>query len=245
MGFWQHDAPVGSKFFGKLVPCEHPSHSEARLTRIASVSGLDKADLSRRLNDISQVHFNSPMEVKDGQPVDNWISNRAMLQAARQIIDNPQGMLFIWGGPGNAKSEVLIAIINELTANGYGSAMYTKLSKIVNYMRDAFSERKYRDSRGAEAQDLGYIARFDKLKAVKVLAIDEMDKIKNLTDFIEDFRFDFLDERYRQAGRGETVTIFASNSDPADLPMPIYDRIREFQIVQNTAPSARPHMKRQ
>lgn len=239
MGFWQHDAPVGSKFFSKLEPCQNPIHSEKRLAKLASVSGLDTADLGRRLKDIKQTHYNSPV---DG--VDNWISNREMLRAARRMIDNPTGMLFIWGGPGNAKSEVLIAIINELNAKGFGIGMYTKLSKIVDYMRDAFSEQKYRDSKGPEAQDLGYIARFNRLKEIKVLAIDEMDKIKNLTAFVEDFRFDFLDDRYRQSGRGETVTIFASNSDPADLPMPIYDRIREFTIVENTAPSARPHMKR-
>lgn len=238
-GFFRYDVLPGDPNFGKLAPCEHPSHSEKRLTRLASVSGLDKADLSRRLKDIKQVHYNVP---QDG--VDNWTSNRAMLMAARQMIDNPSGMLFIWGGPGNAKSEVLIAIVNELSAKGYGTVMYTKLSKIVDYMRDAFSEQKYRDSKGLEAQDLGYIARFNRLKAVKVLAIDEMDKIKNLTSFVEDFRFDFLDDRYRQAARGETVTIFAGNGDPADLPMPIYDRIREFTIVENTAPSARPHIRR-
>lgn len=239
VGFFRQDTEPGDPNFGKLVRCDHPSHSEKRLARLASVSGLDKADLERRLKDIKQVHFNAPV---DG--ADNWVSNREMLRAARQMIDDPQGMLFIWGGPGNAKSEVLIAIINELNANGFGIGMYTKLSKIVDYMRDAFSEQKYRDSKGAEAQDLGYIARFNRLKAIKVLAIDEMDKIKNLTGFVEDFRFDFLDDRYRQAARGETVTIFASNSDPADLPMPIYDRIREFTIVENTAPSARPHIKR-
>lgn len=244
LGFFRQDLAPGDPGFGKLVRCDHPTHAPAQQKRLASVSGLDQADLSRRLKDINLTHFNTPKLV-DGVPIDNWISNRAMLIAARQMIDSPKGMLYIWGEPGNAKSESLIAIVNELNAKGYSPAVYTKLSKVVEYMRDSFAELKYRESRGAEAQDLGYIARFNRLKAVKVLAIDEMDKIRNLTGFVEDFRFDFLDERYRQAGRGETVTIFASNTDPADLPMPIYDRIREFTIVENTAPSARPHMRRQ
>ncbi len=223
--------------------CDHPSHSPDRQKRLASVSGLDRADLSRRLKDINLTHFNEPKLIDD-KMTDSWISNRAMLIAARQMIDNPHGMLYIWGEPGNAKSESLIAIVNELNEKGFSPAVYTKLSKVIDYMRDAFAEVKYRESRGVEAQDMGYIARFNRLKEVKVLAIDEMDKIKNLTGFVEDFRFDFLDDRYRQAARGETVTIFASNSDPADLPMPIYDRIREFTIVQNTAPSARPHIQK-
>ncbi len=243
LGFFRQDLQPGEPGFGKLVRCNHPSHSPDRQARLAAVSGLARADLSRRLKDINQVHFNAPQLV-DGEMVDNWVSNRAMLIAARQIIDAPCGMLYIWGEPGNAKSEALIAIVNELNAKGSGPAVYTKLSKVVDYMRDSYAEIKHRDSKGPEAQDLGYIARFDRLKAVKVLAIDEMDKIKNLTGFVEDFRFDFLDERYRQARRGETITVFASNGDPANLPMPIYDRIREFTIVENTAPSARPHMRK-
>lgn len=226
LGFFRHDVLPGDPNFGKLARCDHPCHAPQRESRLAKVSGVTEADLKRRLKDI-----------RPGN------GNEAMIRAAKRMILNPSGMLYIWGGPGNAKSEVLIAVCNELRESGFGDVLYTKLSRVVDYMRDSFSEQKYRHNKGPEAQDLGYIARFDKLKAVKVLAIDEMDKIKNLTDFVEDFRFDFLDERYRQAGRGETVTLFASNTDPAELPMPIYDRIREFVIVENTAPSARPHVR--
>lgn len=219
MGFFRLDVPYGHEQFGKVVPCDNPFHYPERLARLADLSNLNPADLSRRLRDI--------------QPNDD---NLAMLDAARAIIAKPYGWLYIWGGPGNAKTEALIAIVNELNTGGKGPAMYITLARLIEWVRDAF-----RDG----AQD-SYTNRFERALHIKAMAIDEMDKARE-TDFSEEFRFHFLDERYRQAARGETVTIFASNTDPAKLPEPIYDRIRDgrFKIVENTAASARPHMRRQ
>ena len=119
--------------------------------------------------------------------------------------------------------------------------MYCKFSALLNWMRESFREQAARDK--DPDRNLGYIDRFERLKAIKFLAIDEVDKIRE-TGFADEFRFDFLDERYQQAIRGETVTVFASNSDPSTFPEPIYDRLRDgrFQIVENHTPSARPAM---
>jgi len=217
---------VGHSQFGRLVPCDHPVHHAVRLAGLAKVSGLMANDASRRLADIKRV-----------------AGNEAMLDAARGLLDNPYGWLWIWGGPGNAKTEVLIAIVNEITISGRGPAVYAKFSTIVDYMRDAFAERNQR-AKDPETS-LGYIDRFEKLKAIKLLAIDEMDKAR-ATPFMQDFRFDFLDERYRQGVSAQTVTLFASNLTPATMPDPIWDRVRDgrFKIVHNQAGSARPDMRR-
>jgi DNA replication protein DnaC len=193
---------------------------------MAKVSNMLPAELNRSLKDIN------PMD-----------GNRAMLAAARKMVSDPFGWLYIWGGPGNAKSEVLIAIVNELNRTGNGPAVYTKFTSLIEFMRDAYSERKKKDS--DPDVDMGYIARFERLKAVKVLAIDEMDKARE-TPFMQDFRFDFLDERYRAALAGQTITLFASNENPATLPEAAWDRVRDgrFKVVENTAPSARPKMRR-
>lgn len=222
-----YDVPPGHPKFGKLEPCPNPVHAPERLRRTAAISGLHEADLSRRLNDID------PIE-----------GNKEMLAAAQEMIDNPWGWLYIWGGPGNAKSETLIAIVNELNATGRGPAMYTTFGRLVEWMRDSFRERKAQEKDPNVNQ--GYIQRFEKVLKIKVLAIDEMDKARS-TEFADDFRFHFLDERYRQAEHGLTVTIFASNDNPANmLPEPLYDRVCDgrFKVVQNLAPSARPGMKR-
>jgi DNA replication protein DnaC len=226
-GFFRLDVPVGHPQFGKPQRCDHPSHNGERVERVAKMSGLDKADMKKRLKDI---------KLNPG--------NRDMLEAAQEIIAGEYGLLFIWGGPGNAKSEALISIANELRLRGKAT-LYTKLSRVIEYMREAYSELKQRESFGPEAGNLGYIDRFERLKKIQVLAIDEMDKIRS-TPFAEEFCFDFLDERYNSALRGESVTVFASNTDPAEFPPAIYDRLRDgrFKIVHNTAASARPRMKR-
>lgn len=226
-GFVGYDVPVGHPKFGKIEPCQSPFHAEERLRRTAAISGLHEADLGKRLYHIKDV---------DG--------NLEMLVAANEFVDDPQGWLYIWGGPGNAKSETLIAIVNELNASGRGPAMYTTFTSLVNWMRDSFKERKVQE-KDPDA-DLGYIQRFEQALKIKCLALDEMDKARD-TEFSTEFRFHFLDERYRQAINGQTFTVFASNSNPNQLPEPLYDRVRDgrFKIVQNLAGSARPNMRRQ
>lgn len=225
-GFLRLDYPVGHPRFGRPETCPHPSHQVERLNRLAQVSGMLPEEMGRCLDDIKPVE-----------------GNAAMLEAARAMLDKPFGWLWIWGGPGNAKSEILIALVNELNARRRGPAVYTKFSQLLDYMRDAFDERKKRED--DPDTDLGYIARFRRLRSVKVLAIDEMDKAR-VTPFMNDFRFDFLDERYRLGITGQAVTLFASNETPATLPDPIWDRVRDgrFKVVHNQAGSARPKMRR-
>jgi len=228
MGFFRADVEADHPQFGKPIPCDHSSHATERLAKMAKVSGLRKDELTTRLADIV---------VND--------DNLTMVETANEFIKDPYGWLYIWGGPGNAKSVVLTAIINQLNEDNYGTVLYTKFGRIIDYMRDAFTEQKERSLHGSNAIDNGYIARFEQLKAIKVLAIDEMDKVRS-TAFADEFRFDFLDERYRQGIAGETVTLFAGNTDPSTFDEPIYDRIRDgrFQIVHNAAGSARPFMRR-
>lgn len=114
--------------------------------------------------------------------------------------------------------------------------MYVTFTGLVNWIREAFGKNA----------DETYIQKMDKVLNTRVLAIDEMDKAKS-TEWLEEFRFHFLDERYRQGINGDTVTVFASNTNPNELPMALYDRARDgrFMIVENTAPSARPAMTRE
>jgi hypothetical protein len=220
MGFFRLDVPPGDRRFGKPVPCDNPLHTAERLDRAAQLSNLHPGDLARRLADI-----------------DPNTGNSAMLIAACKMVDNPAGpagWLYIWGGPGNAKSEVLIAMVNEVNEAGRGPAMYVTYSHLVNWVREAHRP---------DATE-SYIKRLERLKALRLIAVDETDKARD-TEFSQEFRFEFLDERYRQGILGTSAMVFASNTDPALLPLPLYDRVRDgrFTIVENTAPSARPHMR--
>ena len=241
--------------FGKVVRCSNEVHQPAYIERLACLSGLVKEDLDIRLTDFREVHYtqvtkknSKPVLDKDGNPAIELISNRAMLEAAHAFVKDPYGFVYVWGNVGNAKSDALIAIVNEINlVAGQVVAVYLKFSKLIEYMRESYIENEKR-KHNPEAPPT-YSERFEEIKNVKVLCIDEFDfdgeKLRE-TAFTREFRFDFLDDRYHLGVRGEVATVFASNSPPESLSEPIYDRIRDgrFQIVHNTAPSARPAMKR-
>jgi hypothetical protein len=76
--------------------------------------------------------------------------------------------------------------------------------------------------------------------------VDEFDAGKvNVTAFAAEFRARLIDHRYRGAIGEETVTLFAGNEDPANLPPWIYDRVRDnrFTVFYNKGASVRPMME--
>ena len=218
-GFFRYDVPVGHPQFGKLHHCDNPYHAAKREQRQQQVSQLGPEDIKRRLADIRP-----------------GAGNAAMITAAHEAIRDGWGWYYFWGGPGNAKSEVLKAIVNECNAAGKGPAMYTSLGRIIAYIKAAFHKDATEDA----------LTRFDKIINTRVLAVDEMDKVKE-TDWLGEFRFQFLDARYNSAVNRQTMTIFAGNPNPAEIyDEVLYDRFRDgrWRIVHNAADSARPRMKR-
>lgn len=232
-GFFRADLSPDHPDFGRPIPCEGVEHLEARLARLARWWGYDEADQRLRLSDISP-----------------QTKNREMLAAAEAFLTRPRGWLYIWGGPGNAKTVILKALINELNLAGKGPARYIKFSKLVNHMREAFSQRTERTKLMEQGIDRSlwgegtYLDRFERLKSITILAIDEFDKAR-MTDFADEFRFDFLDDRYEQAVKGQTCLIFASQQPPAyHLPGPVVSRFEDgrFQVIENLAGDSRPTM---
>ncbi len=213
-GFFRYDVSPGDPNFGKLDKCHDLFHSGIRQKRQSEISQLGEEDLKRQLLDIHRT-----------------TQNEQMLDAARRTIDRGYGWLYIWGGPGNAKSEVLKAIVNECFGAGRVPAIYAKLNTITDHIKAGFANNTS-------------AARLDELRAAPVLAIDEMDKPQE-TEWMEAFRFNFLDDRYMSAVNKTTLTVFAGNADPSTFDDVLYDRIRDgrFEIAHNSAPSARRNMR--
>lgn len=233
-GFFMADLSPGEPGFGRPIRCEGRQHLEERLAQLARWWDYDAQDQGIRLADVSP------------QP-----KNRAMLAAAATFLERPRGWLYIWGGPGNAKTVILKALVNELNLAGAGPARYIKFTKLVNHMREAFSQKKEREQQMAKGMDRAlwsegtYMDRFERLKRVPILAIDEFDKAR-MTDFADEFRFDFLDDRYEQAVKGQTCLIFASQQPPAHhLPKPVTSRFEDgrFQVINNLAGDSRRTMR--
>lgn len=230
-GFFRHDVPVGHKDFGRLMPCDNPIHTSARLHRLAGLSNLMPAETRKRIKDIKPNTHNGEI-----------------VKAAKEMVKNPCGWwLYIYGKAGNAKSDILIAVCNELNILGV-DALYIEFTRLLNWISEAYTERdtrnKYATKEGILPDSMGYQARLDRIAAFPVIAIDEFDKAR-MTDFREEFLFEFLNLRWRQAAAGKSATLFASQTAPIDWADPIRSRIQDgrFRVIHNLAGDARPLIK--
>lgn len=229
-GMVRQDLPVDHPDFGRLVPCPAEHHARQRYHDLLSRSGL-KGHEHHVLDDI--------LGLDDAAT--------EMVNVARQFLAKPKGWLYLWGGVGTAKSLALMALVHEFIKLGK-EAYYTTLSDLLDVVREAFTEpnkRRTEDEDGWRRHDT-YRSRFQRLCRVNLLALDEFDAEKiNETDFVSQFRFQLLDQRYRDALGQKTVTVFAGNDDPKSLPPWIWDRIDDgrFQTFHHTGRSARPQMR--
>lgn len=230
-GYIAYDAPVGHPQFGKLERCLNPAHRSEKLDdKLSSLSDLRPDDMNLRLTDIAEMP-----------------GNEAMLAACRQMLVKPRGWLYLWGTPGNAKSIALRAMCNELAALGFYPVVYIKFSRLVEIVRQAqaagYAKQEHFKKFGNLSEwDNGYEDTKNRLLKIKVLAVEEFDKTR-VTEFVQEFRFDFLDERYEQGIRGETITLFASNAHPSEFTEPaLVSRFAsgKFLVAENKAGDARP-----
>ncbi|MCP4538830.1 MAG: AAA family ATPase [Chloroflexi bacterium] len=178
-------------------------------------------------------------------PVEALIERQAtvaMLELARRFVEQPWGFLTLHGTYGNAKTLILQAVVNEFREQHGLTGVYVKMRDLLNYVRAGYAP---------DAQE-NTLARYERLKAVPVLAIDEIDAAlylsyrtsAKMTDFAYEFRAAFLDDRYRLAVACRAHTLFAMNGEPSELPGDLYDRMRDgrFVVFHNADASMRPVM---
>jgi len=221
LGFLRAGVPVGHPDFGKFIPCHCKAneYQARKIARLSKISGLLPEEMAITINDAAL----------RGSDTDK------MVTVARQFVAEPGGFLTLWGGYGNGKTLVLMAIVNELREKRGLVGAYVRFVDLINYVRA-----------GMDTKIGGDRERYDYLKTVDVLAIDEVDKAR-MTDYAYEFRTAFLDDRYRLATTRRAHTILAMNTNPADsdFPRDIYDRLRDgrFTIFHNADSSMRPVME--
>ncbi len=222
VGWLRNDAQPGETGFGELAPCIciYDVIAAKRLARLVRISGMQEQELTLTLDNVSERDA-----IADA------------MTEARRIVDDPYGFLTLWGGVGNGKTLILQAVVNELRQRVGMEGAYVRFKDLLDYIRAGFDDR---DGEGSERQ------RYQFLRSVPVLAIDEVDKAR-MTAYAFEFRSAFLDDRYRLAKAGQAVTLFALNADPREMPPDIYDRLRDgrFVICRIEASSMRPAMRRE
>ena len=191
---------------------------ERTLGRLRALSGLHGAELRVRLGDINP-------ETGPG--------SAAMVEACRRFIERPAGFLTLWGTVGAGKTTCLYAITNALARSG---AVYVSLHDLLDFVRAGFEAAP-----GDEAA-----ARLKRFATLPVLCLDEIDKVK-ASDWAAEQLTALVDARFRSGLTGETGTVLALNSDPAQQPAWIASRLLDGRsvVVHNADRDARPFIQMQ
>jgi hypothetical protein len=157
-----------------------------------------------------------------------------MVEAAEVFISAPIGILTLWGRTGNAKTVVLMSVVNECIERNI-SAVYLTGFDLVSYIKDAFNQ-----------ENESALARMRSFESVTVLCLDELDKVK-WTEFVEEQITELIDRRYRLGLGGGYGTVIAMNKDPQTLPIWIYSRLRDGRntIIENRDADMRPYMRQE
>ena len=194
-------------------PCPACAHLH-RAERLQAVSGLNPAERLIRLDDV----------LITGGGTDDAVL------AARKFLINPARILTLWGGSGNAKTLILQSVVNECLEHSV-SAVYTTLYDLAGYVREAFRN----DSESAWQR----VRRF---QLVRVLCIDEFDKVKATEWMIQELETPIIDRRYRDGLAGLCGTLIAMNESPSDLPTWISSRLHDGRnrVIHNGDGDLRP-----
>jgi len=156
-------------------------------------------------------------------------AQRPAIAAILGMLADPSGWLTLSGGYGTGKTTLLYATLNQFAAQGiYGR--YTTAPDLLDHLRDAI-----RDQDGH-----AHSAHLERLQAVPVLAVDELDKYR-ATPYAEEIIFKLFDHRYRE--RRTLITLIGYNRERGDrIPPFLASRIRDgrFQLIQLDGPDLRP-----
>jgi DNA replication protein DnaC len=232
-GFLGYDVPLGHPNWGKPYPCPGDTHSESRISKLESITGMHRADFRHKMSDVLRCKGNADT-----------------LEACAKFLKDPWrvGFLYIWGKWGNGKTTLLFGIVNEFMSGStkgkhksLNSARYVSFNELVVEIKATYP-------RGTE---LEYIDVYNKAARAEVLVIDELDKVSDQNGEItpHDFKLmtSLLHARYDAYRQKAGVTVVCSNKNPFEFVGPsVCSRLGQngFIVVENKADDARPNAKR-
>lgn len=142
--------------------------------------------------------------------------------------------LMIWGDPGNGKTHLAAAIVNELSKKGY-IVVFQSVPELLQRIRSTFNS----ENKENETQIMRALLESD------LLILDDIGAEKT-TEWVEEKLFNIIDGRYRK----ELPTLYTSNLQPKELQNQVgkrsYDRMVETSLtVENKAESYRREIAKQ
>jgi DNA replication protein DnaC len=153
---------------------------------------------------------------------------KARKAALRYMEQGPQGFVTLWGEFGTGKSMLLKILVNQFRVQGHHST-YINTPDMLGRFKRAYSDTE------VATEDL-----IDEYKNVRMLALDELDKVR-WTAWDKETMQRLLDERYnRREGR---LTIMAMNQKPEQMEQHLgylKSRMEGGEIVHLAGADVRP-----
>jgi len=222
IGWIRADVEYGHPQFGKLIRCGCMARANAE--RLNRISGLTEAERKIKINGIVVT--------------DEDEATANMVNACRKFIARPQGIITIHGGSGNGKTMALQACVNAMLDQNI-EAVYVTAFDLISFIRSAFSQDNY--TKVLDVIDDNAYSRLQRFEHVRVLALDEFDKVK-VTDWVKEQLTDLIDHRYRMAENDAGGTLIAMNESPESLPSWISSRLKRYTIIHNADDDMRPEL---
>lgn len=211
-------ALVNQPGFGKIVPCPaYPIYYR-----------LGKEGTGIEQDDYEDLAWQNILTRKDSGLAEAKV-------AIQNVLQRGYGMVYIWGGYGNAKTLLLkVATITALRKQT--PALYLNAFDMLDAVRATFGK-----PRNEAENELAVLKMF---QTVPVLCLDEME-LTTGTEWAGLKRFAVLDARYDDAiHQRPSITIMAGNVPPQALEPKLADRLSDgrFSIIEIKADSARRYM---
>jgi len=202
-GWLRIDAPVGDPRFGKLYPCVCRTNAteQSNLDDLYRLSNLDAF--------AHKVFLNFDPEVSgSGEGYD----------AAVEFATQPEGWLLLLGGFGTGKTHLAAAIANHVVQDHRMQVYFAVAPDLLHYLRAAY----------APTRDTSYDERFEQIRSVYLLVIDDLGAEQSTPWAVEKL-YQIFNYRYNN----RLPTVITSNSDLDSLDPRIRSRVCDPDLCRH------------
>jgi DNA replication protein DnaC len=219
LGYVRADAPVDHPDFGKLVPCtcQLAEVAQRRTEALRTLSDLDM---------LARMTFETFIPEAPGLSPDKQSNLHWAYEEARDFAQNPEGWLILKGGYGCGKTHLAAAIANACVERGQ-PVLFITVPDLLDHLRAAF----------APTSASGYDARFEEVRTVPVLILDDLGT-ESATPWAQEKLFQIFNYRYN----ARLPTVITTNHELEEIALRLRSRLVDpdlARIVSITAPDYR------
>jgi DNA replication protein DnaC len=207
-GWLRMNAPVGDPRFGKLYPCvcRTQATEQRNLEDLYRLSNLDAFQ--------TKIFANFDPEVPGATEA---------FDAAADFATNPEGWLLLLGGYGTGKTHLAAAIANHVVQDHHMQVYFAVAPDLLHHLRSAY----------APASDITYDDRFEQIRSVYLLIVDDLGAEQSTPWAVEKL-YQIFNYRYNL----RLPTVVTSNCDLDRLDPRICSRLCDPDLCRHVFMSA-------